>query len=52
MPPVAATFTTVQARPTAVVAQATTWDEFPRVWGELLDEVYGFVRGRSDPLRP
>ena len=31
--------------PTAVVAQATTWDEFPRLWRLLLDEVYAFVRG-------
>jgi effector-binding domain-containing protein len=35
----------VSASPTAVVAQATTWEEYPRVWGELLDEVYAFVRG-------
>jgi effector-binding domain-containing protein len=42
------TFTTVEARQTAVVAQTTTWEEFPRVWRELLDEVYGFVRGRSE----
>ncbi len=31
--------------PTAVVAQATTWDEFPQLWRVLLDEVYAFVRG-------
>ena len=41
-------FATVEARPTAVVAQTTTWDEFPRLWRELLDEVYGFVRERAD----
>lgn len=28
----------------AVVAQATTWQEFPSVWGRLLDEDYGVVR--------
>ena len=39
---------TVQPRPTAVVAQTTTWDEFPKLWGRLLDEVYGFVRPRTD----
>jgi effector-binding domain-containing protein len=33
------------ASPTAVVAQATTWHEFPRLWPVLLDEVYAFVRG-------
>ena len=38
------TLRTTAASPTAVVAQATTWDEFPRVWGLLLDEVYAFVR--------
>jgi effector-binding domain-containing protein len=38
----------VDARPTAVVAQTTTWPEFPSLWGRLLDEVYRFVRGRPD----
>jgi effector-binding domain-containing protein len=41
-------FATVEERPTAVVAKTTTWEEFPRVWRALLDEVYGFVRGRGD----
>jgi effector-binding domain-containing protein len=36
---------TAVAQPTAVVAVATTWAEFPTLWPELLDEVYGFVRG-------
>ncbi len=36
---------TTPATPTAVVAQATTWDEFPALWRELLDEVWAFVRG-------
>jgi hypothetical protein len=36
---------TVAACPTAVVAQATTWEEFPRIWARLLDEVYAFLRG-------
>jgi effector-binding domain-containing protein len=36
--------TTVES-PTAVVAQATTWEEFPGLWGSLLDEVYSFLRG-------
>lgn len=31
--------------PTAVVAQATTWEEFPGLWRSLLDEVYTFLRG-------
>ena len=28
------------ARPTAVVAAATTWPEFPSLWKQLLDEVW------------
>ena len=39
------TLRTTAACPTAVVAQATTWAEFPRVWPLLLDEVYAFIRG-------
>jgi effector-binding domain-containing protein len=34
---------TVQ-EPTAVVAATTTWDEYPRLWRELLAEVWAFVR--------
>ena len=34
----------VPASATAVIAQATTWDEYPRLWPVLLDEVYAFVR--------
>jgi effector-binding domain-containing protein len=41
-------FATVEARPTAVVAQATTWQEFPKLWGRLLDHVYEFVRRRPE----
>ena len=31
--------------PTAVVAETTSWDEFPRLWGPLLAEVWAFLRG-------
>jgi hypothetical protein len=31
--------------PTAVVAETTTWEEFPQVWKGLLAEVWAFVRG-------
>ena len=31
--------------PTAVVAETTTWAEFPRLWGPLLGEVWAFLRG-------
>jgi effector-binding domain-containing protein len=41
-------FAIVEERPTAVVAQTTTWQEFPGLWRQLLDEVYSFVRGRDD----
>jgi effector-binding domain-containing protein len=34
----------VPARPTAVVAATTTWDEYPKLWRELLDEVWAAVR--------
>ena len=36
--------TQVAARPTAVVAAATTWQEFPALWKELLDEVWACLR--------
>jgi effector-binding domain-containing protein len=42
------TFVTVEPRPTAVIACTTNWDEFPRLWSQLLDEVYRFVRGHED----
>ena len=34
------TETAVPARPTAVVAATTTWEEFPALWSKLLDEVW------------
>jgi effector-binding domain-containing protein len=38
------TATDVAARPTAVVAATTTWQEFPTLWRTLLDEVWGCLR--------
>jgi effector-binding domain-containing protein len=32
------------ARRTAVIAATTTWQEFPTVWKELLDEVWACLR--------
>ena len=32
--------TTAAERPTAVIAEATTWEAFPRLWARLLDEVW------------
>jgi hypothetical protein len=43
---------TVAPRPTAVVSQTTTWQQFPDVWRPLLDEVYGFIRSRQVDLAP
>lgn len=37
--------TTVEPTPTAVVAATTTWAEFPRMWGPMLDQVWSFLRG-------
>ena len=36
--------TTAAEQPTAIVAAATTWSQFPTLWPTLLDEVYAFVR--------
>jgi effector-binding domain-containing protein len=41
------TVTTVEPTPTAVVAAATTWAEFPARWKPMLDEVWGFLRGAA-----
>jgi len=30
---------------TAVIREQTTWQRFPTLWSELLDEVWGYVRG-------
>jgi effector-binding domain-containing protein len=35
-------------QPTAVIAQATTWDAFPTLWKGLLDEVWAAVRSKND----
>jgi effector-binding domain-containing protein len=32
------------ATPTAVIRETTTWERFPTLWGELLDEVWTYVR--------
>jgi effector-binding domain-containing protein len=42
---VGVTVKTVEPTPTAVVAAATTWAEFPKIWGPMLDKVWGFLRG-------
>jgi effector-binding domain-containing protein len=35
----------VEETPTAVVAATTTWTEFPKLWGTMLDEVWSFLHG-------
>jgi effector-binding domain-containing protein len=42
---------TTAATPTAVVAAATTWSEFPSLWKGMLDEVWAFLRGPGAGLR-
>jgi hypothetical protein len=36
---------TVEPTPTAVAVAATTWAEFPAMWGPMLDKVWAFLRG-------
>jgi effector-binding domain-containing protein len=36
---------TVGPTPTAVVMAATTWTDFPAMWGPMLDKVWSFLRG-------
>ena len=38
----------VEPRPTAVIAEATTWQSFTERWAPLLDEVWAAVRGNDD----
>lgn len=38
---------TVEPTPTAVVAAATTWAEFPGAWGPMLDKVWSFLRSEA-----
>ena len=42
---------TVEERPTAVIAAATSWKEFPQLWRALLGEVWDTVRGDGE-VRP
>ena len=40
----AVTVKDVAARPTAVIMATTTWQKFPTLWRELLDEVWACLR--------
>ena len=35
---------TTSATPTAVIRETTTWERFPTLWGELLGEVWTYLR--------
>lgn len=37
----------VETRPTIVVPTTTTWQEFPTLWGKLLDEVWACLRANG-----
>jgi hypothetical protein len=43
---------TVQAQPTAVIAEATSWEAYPEIWPHLLEEVWSAVRPKRDELAP
>jgi effector-binding domain-containing protein len=43
---------TVEARPTAVIAETTSWAAFPALWPQLLDEVWAAVRPNRDEIGP
>ncbi len=38
---------TIEPTPTAVVAAAVTWAEFPKMWPPMLDQVWSFLRGSA-----
>ena len=40
----AVSIVTTSATPTAVIRQATTWERYPTLWGDLLGEVWAFLR--------
>ena len=42
----------VDAQPTAVIAETTTWEEYPELWPRLLDEVWSAVGPRRTQIAP
>lgn len=40
-----------EPRPIAVIAATTSWSEFPSLWGQLLGEVWTFLRAHDQLLR-
>lgn len=43
---------TARAQPTAVIAESTSWEAYPEVWGRLLNEVWSNVRPRRATIVP
>jgi effector-binding domain-containing protein len=43
---------TVQAQPTAVIADTTSWEGYREVWPRLLDEVWSAVGPRREEVAP
>jgi effector-binding domain-containing protein len=41
------TVQTVGPTPTAVIAATVTWEEFPKMWGPMLDQVWSFLRSEA-----
>jgi effector-binding domain-containing protein len=44
MPDTSVAVVDVQPRRTAVIAETVAWEDFPKLWRPILDEVYTFVR--------
>jgi hypothetical protein len=42
----------VQAQPTAVIAEATSWEAYPELWPRLLDEVWSALRPMRNEVAP
>lgn len=42
----------VEPRLTAVIADTVAWEDFPRLWRPMLDEVYAFVRACPEFAAP
>ena len=42
----------VEARPTAVIAEMTSWDAYPARWPQLLEEVWSVVRPERGEIGP
>jgi hypothetical protein len=43
---------TVDARPTAVIVEATSWDAYPELWPRLLEEVWSAIRPSRAEVAP